>query len=348
MIKVDYIVVGSGLAGITFCEHLRAHNKSFVVYDNASQQSSLVAAGLYNPVVLKRFTPVWKAKEQLELCLPVYHKIEERLNVKLDYKLKVLRRFISIEEQNQWFTATDHPMLEQYLSSSIIKNENPLIKADHGYGEVFEAGRLDTDTLIEAYKADLKTESLLREEAFNYNELNPEENQLQYDDVQAKHIVFAEGFGLKQNPFFGSLPLNGTKGEVIVIKAKELKLEHAVKSSVFIIPTGDDEYTVGSTYNWEDKSNHPTDDGKRELTTKLESFLKCNYEVVDHKAGVRPTVIDRRPLIGSHSKYKNMHVLNGMGTRGVMIAPYAAQILFNNIEYGQPIEEEVNITRFSS
>ncbi len=348
MVEVDYIVVGAGLAGITFCEHLRANNKSFMVYDNASQQSSIVAAGLYNPVVLKRFTPVWKAKEQLELSLPVYRKIEERLNIKLDYKLKIFRRFVSVEEQNQWFTATDHPQLEHYLSTTIIKNDNPYIDANYGYGEVFEAGRLDTDTLIKTYKADLKNEGRLREQKFEYNKLNIEEHQIFYEDIEAKHIVFAEGFGLKKNPFFGDLPLNGTKGEVITIKAEALQLKYAVKSSVFIIPTGNDEYTVGSTYNWEDKSNHPTEEGKNELTTKLETFLKCDYKIVDHKAGVRPTVKDRRPLTGSHDTHKNLHVLNGMGTRGVMIAPYAARALFNNIEHGHAIDEEMNIMRFSS
>jgi glycine oxidase len=62
MKELDYIIVGCGLAGVSFCEELRAHGKSFVVFDDQSQQSSIVAAGLYNPVILKRFTAVWKAK----------------------------------------------------------------------------------------------------------------------------------------------------------------------------------------------------------------------------------------------------------------------------------------------
>jgi len=61
MKHVDYIIVGCGLAGIAFCEQLNAANKTFIVFDNASQHSSTIAGGLYNPVVLKRFTPVWKS-----------------------------------------------------------------------------------------------------------------------------------------------------------------------------------------------------------------------------------------------------------------------------------------------
>jgi len=69
--KVDYLIVGSGLAGIAFCEQLKTYGKSFVMFDDNSQVSSTVAGGLYNPVVLKRFTPVWKSQEQLELALPM-------------------------------------------------------------------------------------------------------------------------------------------------------------------------------------------------------------------------------------------------------------------------------------
>ena len=67
---LDYIIVGVGIAGISFCEQLRANGKTFVEFDNASQKSSTVAGGLYNPVVLKRFTSVWKSSEQLDLALP--------------------------------------------------------------------------------------------------------------------------------------------------------------------------------------------------------------------------------------------------------------------------------------
>jgi glycine oxidase len=72
--KVDYIIVGLGLAGLAFVEELMNANKSFLVFEDASQTSSLVAGGVYNPVVLKKFTAVWKAAEQLDLALLFYEK----------------------------------------------------------------------------------------------------------------------------------------------------------------------------------------------------------------------------------------------------------------------------------
>ncbi|MFC5194747.1 NAD(P)/FAD-dependent oxidoreductase [Bizionia hallyeonensis] len=345
--KVDYFIVGLGLAGVAFCEQLRKANKSLLVFDNNSQQASLVAAGMYNPVILKRFTEVWMAKEQLALAQPYYKELERLLNVKLDYKLKLYRRFASIEEQNIWFTASDKPNLEPYLSTTLVPNKSPQIDAPYNLGEVFEAGRVDTTVLISNYRTYLKSHSQIVTDGFQYEALQIEAETLQYKNHEANHIVFCEGFGLKQNPFFNYLPVNGTKGEVLTINVPGLKIDYAIKSSVFIMPNSDEDYYVGATYSRFDKTNNPTEDGKAELSSKLKTFLKAPFEVVSHKAGVRPTVNDRRPLVGTHASHKNLHVLNGLGSRGVMISPYAAKQLFNFIENKQPLNPEIAIGRYT-
>ena len=347
MKNVDYIVVGCGLASVAFCEELRAHSKSFVVFDNNSQRSSIVAAGLYNPIILKRFSEVWKSKEQLELVSSLYSKIENDLNIKIDYKLKLFRRFASIEEQNLWFSASDKPNIEPYLSTQLIKNNNAFVDAPYGFGEVLQAGRLDTEKLIYSYKAFLKQSDSLHDTTFVHDNLKVKEHIVQYKNIQAKHIVFSEGFGVKQNTYFKDIPLNGTKGEVLTIKAPDLKIEYAIKSSVFIIPIGDNLYTVGSTYNWDDKTNTPTEKAKEELLSKLKTFINCEFEVVEHIAGIRPTVGDRRPIVGRHSNYQNLYVLNGLGTRGVMIGPYVAKQLFSFIENGKLLDPEIDVKRFT-
>ncbi|WP_458629016.1 NAD(P)/FAD-dependent oxidoreductase [Winogradskyella sp. PC D3.3] len=347
MKEVDYIIVGCGLASIAFCEQLRANHKTFIVFNDDSQKSSIVAAGLYNPVILKRFSEVWMAKEQLALALPMYAKIEKELKVTIDYKLQLLRRFTSIEEQNKWFTASDKPSLEAYLSLQLIKNANPEIDAPFDFGEVLHAGRLDTETLITSYKSLLKERQSLKAESFIYDQIQFEEDVVHYKNIKAKQIVFAEGFGVKQNPYFNTIPLTGSKGEILTVKAPDLKIDYAIKSSVFIIPLGNDLYNVGSTYNNEDKSNVPTESAKSELISKLKTFINCDFEVVNHIAGVRPTVRDRRPLVGQHPKHNNLYVLNGLGTRGVMIAPYVADKLFRFIEKGDKLDEAIDIKRFA-
>lgn len=342
---IDYIIVGNGLAGISFAEIALQNNKSIYVFDNNSQPSSRVAGGLYNPVVLKRFSEVWKAKEQIDFAFPLYHTIQAKLNVVFDFELPILRKLYSVEEQNNWFQAADKPNLAPFLDSKLVTTSYDSIAAPFHYGKVNHTGYLEISILIEAYTNYLKLLNCFSSEPFDYDNIDFLENEVQYKDIKAKHIIFAEGFGLHSNPFFNDLPLDGTKGELLIIKAPNLKLDVVIKSSVFILPIGNDLYKVGATYDWSDKTNNPTEAGKQELIEKLNELISCDYEIVQHFAGVRPTVKDRRPLVGTHPKYPQLHVLNGLGTRGVMLGPYLANQLFEHIENQLPLEKEIDIIR---
>lgn len=342
---IDFIVIGNGLAGISFAEIAIQNDKSILVFDDNSQPSSKIAGGLYNPVVLKRFSEVWKAKEQLEMAFPLYKSIEEKLNICFDYKIPIYRRLASIEEQNNWFQAADKPNLSPFLSTSLIKTELPNINSSFGFGEVLETGYLDIAKLIKNYTDYLLDLNCYISERFDYDKILFFENHIQYSNIEAKHIIFAEGFGMNANPFFNNLPLDGTKGELLIIKAPNLNLSVVVKSNIFILPLGNDFYKVGATYDWKDKSNTPTQDGKNELVENLKDLISCEFEIMSHFAGVRPTVRDRRPLVGTHFQHKSLHVLNGLGTRGVMLGPYLAQQLFNNLTQNIPLEDEININR---
>lgn len=343
---LDYIIVGSGLAGIAFAETLIQNQKSFVVFENQSQNSSRVAGGLYNPVILKRFSQVWDAQRQLTLANQFYAQIEAKLKVQVDFKMPIYRKFFSIEEQNNWFAASDKPSLSPFLSTTIVHKKYKAIDSPFGYGEVLHTGYLDTDVFLNAYQAYLKGQDILVSYAFRYENLLITDEMVMYDHFQAKHIVFAEGFGMHANPYFKNLPLDGTKGELLIIKAPDLNLDVIINTSIFILPLGDNLFKVGATYNWEDKTDLPTEEGKVELGERIREILQCEFEIVSHFAGVRPTVNDRRPLLGTHPSHKNIHILNGLGTRGVMLAPAMALDLFEYIENKKPLDKSVDIRRY--
>ena len=344
----DYIIIGSGLASIMFAEQLRTHQKSFVVISDRSQQASLVASGLYNPVVLKRFTAAWNAASHLETAIPKYISLEKLLGVKLDYVVPIHRVFNSVQEQNNWFLACDKPLLTPFLNPKLVDNKNNSVKAPFGFGEVNATGRIDTQKLIEAYRTFLSQMNQYISATFDYEALIETPEGLCYESIQAKHIVFTEGFGIHKNPYFKQLPLEGTKGELITIYAPQLQLTPILKSSIFVIPMEGDHYLVGSTYEWTDKTNIPTSEAKSQLLEKLERLVTCDFEVVNQRAGIRPTVSDRRPLVGRHPNHQKMYVLNGLGTRGVLIAPAMAEALYAFIETDAPLPEEIDISRFSA
>lgn len=342
----DYFVVGLGLAGTCFAEVLMQNNKKFLVFDNPFEEpSSKVAAGIFNAIILKRFTMVNNAQSQLVLLKRFYPQIEERLKVSFFYELPTYRKLSSIEEQNNFITASDRPLFQDFLSSEIVFIDYKSINATFGYGQMKQTGYVNTRVLIDAYKNFLNTNNFLCEQQFNYDEVIVTKDFVEYQGKRAKHIIFADGFNMRFNPFFKDLPLDGAKGELLIIKAKDLNLDVILKAGKFILPMGNDYYKVGATYDWEDKTNIPTSQAREELLSELKQIITCDFEVVNHLAGVRPTVKDRKPLVGRHYAYFNVYSLNGLGTRGVMLAPYLSEHLFNYIEFGQPLDEDIDINR---
>ncbi|MEL1243475.1 FAD-binding oxidoreductase [Flavobacterium sp. DGU11] len=344
----DFIIIGGGLAGISFAETAYSNSRSFTVISNASQNSSLVAAGIYNPVILKRFSLPQDAPKHLEYMKPFYKRIEDRLGLKFDHSIPVYRKFASIEEQNDWYTAADKPMLEPFLSTTLEPSGYEYLPAPFGLGRVLHTGYVDTTVLIDGYHNSLMQSKAFLNETFDYNTLEVSADCVIYKGIEARHIVFAEGFGLHSNPYFKHLPLDGTKGELLVIRAPMLKVDAIVNAGVFILPVGGDIYKVGATYEWYDKTDTPTEGGKKELVEKLNELVTCDYEVISHLAGVRPTTKDRKALIGTHPEFKNVHLLNGLGTRGVMLGPAMAKELYDSIETGIPVPMEISLARFKN
>lgn len=345
--QTEYIIVGFGLAGMAIAKELEDKGHAFVVLDNASQVSSRVAAGVFNPVILKRFTPVWNADEQLDRLFPFYKDVSDRLGDDYVTFFETLKVFKSIEDQNNWFMACDNPLLEKYMEPKLQKEEIAGVQYYEGFGKVKGTGRVLVTKVLDDYKKYLSEKNQFLEIPFEHSQLKMNDVGVSYQDITAKKVIFAEGYGLKENPFFNYLPLTGTKGEMLFIKAPELKLTQQIKSSLFVLPMGDAIYWVGATFNWTDKTTQATKEGREQLLEKLNTMIDVPYEVVNQFGGIRPTVKDRRPLVGVHPKYPQLIVFNGMGTRGVMIAPTVAKQLYQHIETGKELPNEINITRFS-
>ena len=64
------------------------------------------------------------------------------------------------------------------------------------------------------------------------------------------------------------------------------------------------------------------------------------------KFGFRPTVKDRRPILGNHPKFSNLYVFNGLGARGILNGNYFSINLYHHLENGEEIHPEVDLKRF--
>jgi glycine oxidase len=353
MKKVDYIIVGLGIAGICFAETLLQQGKSFVVVEDGKKGATAASGGVLNPTVLKRFTAAWNAAQFFKKALPFYEAIGERLGKKIISPIGIHRIFYNIEEQNDWVVASDKKALADFLYPQINKNKNDSIRAPLGLGKVRGGASLKPDELIEAYREYLRQNELLLSESFRYDCLEVSENSVVYTNFTANQLVFAQGASVRQNPFFkvsispeGSKVFVGNKGEYVIFEAPELRLKEVLKGSVMIIPLGDDLYKVGASYGRDDYSLGTTTRAKEEIIDKLKKIISCDFEVVDQVSGIRPTVKDRKPLLGSFSENPNLYFLSGLGSRGLTMAPLISEWLYDFIERNVEIPKEVAITRF--
>jgi len=346
MKSVDYIVVGLGIAGLCFAERLKEHKKSFMVINKLPNGSTAVSGGVINPTVLKRFTAAWQASMFIDAAVPFYKRVGHSLQTDILEAIPIHRILKNVEEQNNWMVASEKQALKDFLVEEIIINENSSIDGPMGFGEVKGGFALKPAHLLQQYAHFLSAEDELIEDTFDYASLHYSEEKIQYKDIEAKHIVFAEGAAAVHNPYFPKELLRPNKGEYVIFKSEELQLFSVLKGPVMIIPLGDHLYKAGATFDRENETTHTTETAKVETVNKLKSMLNCDFEVVGQVAGVRPTVKDRRPLLGTSEVSKRIHFFNGLGTRGLMMAPGLSASLYESIEQGRSLPQEIDIKRF--
>lgn len=346
--KCDFLIIGQGIAGTTLALELISRGSEVVVIDVFDQHnSSRVAAGLFNAVVFKRITLGWRAKECLKEAHRFYAQQEEFTGIRLFYPIGLHRIHGSEAERKSWIEVSKESEFVDMLEETKPAEEKPWLKQTFGGAHVPGAGFIDTRTWLSAVRRKFLEKNILREEVFNYDSLEISPDGVIYKDIEARKIIFCEGVGAMKNPWFSDLPFNPAKGEVLVINAPELKHE-IFNGSIYGVPLGDGMFRVGSTYDWSTTDPNPTQEKRLYLEEKLRGILHVPFTVVSHEAGIRPTVLDRRPLIGLHSEFQALGIFNGLGTKGVLMAPLLAKEFVSFLLDGEILSLDASIKRFEN
>ncbi len=344
----DAIIVGGGIAGTTLAWQWHLQGKDIMWFADDRKASSHVAAGVFNPVVLKRFSPVWQAQEQLEVLYPFYTQVEGYLDTSIIHLTPIWRRLHDDREKTTWIRKSQRDDLAPFMNKHTIHEDVDGIHAPCGYGLVNHTGWLDTLAYMQNSINYFKRRQELLQERFQYDSLEILDDGIRYQGIEARHIIFAEGMAIAKNPWLNHLPMQGNKGEVLIIKCPGLELQQIVKSSVFLMPYKDDQFWVGATYSREFDDDQPTITSREYLLEKLRTFLELPFTIIEQKSSIRPTTVDRRPFVGTHHKYERLHCFNGMGSRASLVAPLASHMLYNAIYNGRILPVEMDIARFNS
>jgi len=344
----DFILVGQGLAGTLLAHFLKAAGQRILVIDQPNgNAASQIAAGIINPVTGRRFVKSWMIETLLPFAKSTYQSIESQLNIRIYHEKNILRALANPKEENDWLARATEPDYMPYLAEKADpENYVHYLQVPYAFGETKGSAQVDLPGLIAAYRVELKANGEFLEEVFDYQGISFQEVGVTYKSYKAKGIVFCEGYGMKTNPFFSDQPMRGDKGQVLEIQIPGADFEKMFKDQVFIVPMAGGQYWIGATYEPRFDNEQPTEAGKDFLQNHLSACLKLPFEVMAHKAAVRPTVKDRRPLLGTHPEFAHLHLFNGLGTKGTSLGPYWAQHMADYLLGKLEIDSQVDIKRF--
>jgi glycine/D-amino acid oxidase-like deaminating enzyme len=345
--QVENLIVGQGLCGTWLSFYLQKENKSFIVIDdNKDSTPSKIAAGIINPVTGRRIVETWMIDELLPFAWQAYSEIGYVLDIQAISQKNIIDFFPSPQMLDAFRKRLEEG--SQYLHTYPEQNHfNHLFNYDFGCGEIRPVYTAHTETLLPAWRQHLKSRNHLLEEELDLSLLSVTNEKAVYKEITADKIIFCDGASGFDNPYFKLLPFAPNKGEILIVEIPDLPDHNIYKKGMLLAPLAEKGlFWVGSSYEWEFADAGPTNKFREGTEQFLKSWLKVPFKIVDHKAGVRPATLERRPFAGFHPLHKNIGILNGMGTKGCSLAPYFAKQLADHLIFDSPIQKEADVKRY--
>lgn len=331
------LIIGSGLAGITLAHHLLKRKQLVTIIDDGNNVSTRVAAGLVNPLVFRRTTLSWRATEFLNEGWEFYKELEKTLNASLVEPIRIKRVFPSSQERDEWKRKEDMAEFKSHLLKMTLSSTTD------SFGIVKSGYVVHSETFYTKNQQYFDELGILKREAFDYSSYSLSETC--YQGIVYDHVVFCCGYRVFENPFFKDCQVKPTKGQMLIIHHEELPETESLHLKCFVFPMGNKMFRVGATYEWDNVSLSPTKKAKETLLAHLTHLTKMVPVIVSQPVGIRPTTMDRRPVLGSHPIFKHTHIFNGLGAKGYLIAPTMAKEMMQYLIDRKPIPNEYSITR---
>lgn len=270
--------------------------------------------------------------------------MEVFLHEKILHKLTISYIIDSLKELNDWAAVAENHIFKDFV---IMRNERlaDAIISDFGVLEIQDTGWVDIPLFLSSFRKKISEINAYINEDFDYSLLKYDDMGFSYKDLRSTNIIFCQGTAALNNPFTPEIELNPAKGEVLLIQSDEIVEGTIPQNGVFLVPLANQTFKVGSNFTWDNLDYEPTEEAKTEILNKLTKWFKAPFDVIEHVAGVRPSTADRRPILGNLNLHPNAYALNGLGSKGVALAPYYSNILYKAIYDGGEIEKEVNIKR---
>jgi glycine oxidase len=295
------------------------------------------------PITGKRLVPSEKFKKCFAAAKSFYQRVEGETGKKFFYEVEMLRLF----EDEAGRTAFQQR--SEQVNVSGVSNWSGSLQAG-GRKQIGirmqQAGRLEVAKYLSA------TSSYF-EERGSYRQVELSEKDLQLNEATAAHSTVMElaahavsanrlimCTGASTTKLFPEVPNNPARGDILTVRIPAYERSEVVHRSIWIAPDTNGTQTVGSTYDWNSTSAEPTLKGRQEIQAKMARIVEGPVDVLEQVAGVRPTMKDYQPVLGRHPKWPNVFILNGLGSKGTLLAPSMAKKLLESMEGTSELEAE--------
>jgi glycine oxidase len=345
----ENVIVGQGLAGSAMAWTLHWAGQSVLLLDRAEQNTaSRVAAGLITPATGKRLVVSAKYREQFTAAKNFYRRVEQETARTFFSEVEMLRLFEDEAGRAEFMNRSDHEKWAQVSEWAGVLQAG---KAVHKGIRMQQAGRLDIKSYLSATRRFFEERGCYRETEFTAGECEQEEDKADHSTgitlvtqaAVANRLIMCTGAATTS--FFPEVPNNPARGDILNVRIPGYERREVVHRSIWIAAEGDGTQTVGSTYDWNYLSSEPTEKGRKEILGKLSRVIEGPVEVLDQVAAVRPTMKDYEPVLGRHTKWQNVFVLNGFGSKGTLLAPSMAEKLLESMEGTAEQEAKYNYDR---
>ena len=345
--NIDVLIIGQGVSGTFLSYYLQKEGKSFLVIDNNySNAPSKITAGIINPVTGRRLVTVWMVDEVLPFAWKAYQEIGHELDITAISQKTIIDFFPNPFMRESFLEKLETG--DKYVHAYAEQNHfNDFFNYDLGCGEIRPVYTAHLETLLPAWRQHLKKKNILLEENFEIGQLKVEADKIHYKNITAEKIIFCDGTSSFENPFFKQLPFAPNKGEALVVEIPGLPDRHIYKKGIMIVPLAEkDLFWIGASYIWNFDNADPTPSFRESTEQALRQWLKIPFTIVEHRSGLRPATLERRPFVGFHPVHTTVGILNGMGTKGCSLAPFFAKQLTDHLYYEEPIAKDADVARF--
>ncbi len=357
----DYIIVGAGISGCSVAYELSKHTKNILLIDklpNIASGASGAAGAFLSPLLGKP------------------NDFKDLVTKSLKYTTKLYKDNFPNVISNCGTTRIpksdeDRKKFQEYIPYMDFLYQ----EEDDGY--LFDVGSVVNSFGI----CKMMTTSFSNIHSKINTQFNKKIEKIKYEDnlwilndeLETKNLILTTGASVNLIDEF-YLNIRAVWGRRIDIKTSTKLVHNYHKecsvSKSFKIDENSYQVSIGATHHRDYKSSLDVKKDCDELLKKASDIVNLkDIEIVKEYVGARSCSVDYFPIVGKiinskktleefpylangthvqkdrFTRYENLYMLNGVGGRGFVLAPYLAKQLVDKIISGTPIDDNITTDR---